>query len=57
MMLDIAKPFIEVQKAEIGDENYARFSIAPLEPGFGHTLGNALRRVLLSSITDRKSVV
>jgi len=51
MMLDIAKPFIEVQKAEIGDENYARFSIAPLEPGFGHTLGNALRRVLLSSIT------
>jgi hypothetical protein len=30
MMLDIAKPFIEVQKAEIADENYARFSIAPL---------------------------
>lgn len=29
---------------------YGRFSIEPLEPGFGHTLGVALRRVLLSSI-------
>lgn len=50
-MLDIAKPSIDAVKAENTDENnYARFSIAPLEPGFGHTLGNALRRVLLSSI-------
>ncbi len=49
-MLDIAKPCIELLKAENADENYARFSIAPLEPGYGHTLGNALRRVLLSSI-------
>ena len=30
MMLDIAKPFIEVQKAEIGDENYARFRLEQL---------------------------
>ena len=29
---------------------YARFSIDPLNRGYGHTLGNALRRVLLSSI-------
>lgn len=46
-MLDIAKPSIEVVAAE---ENYGRFEISPLEPGYGHTLGNALRRVLLSSI-------
>lgn len=46
-MLDIAKPSIELVAAE---ENYGRFKIEPLEPGYGHTLGNALRRVLLSSI-------
>jgi len=31
-------------------ENYSRFIIEPLERGFGHTLGNCLRRVLLSQI-------
>ena len=31
-------------------ENYAQFSIEPFEKGFGHTIGNGLRRVLLSSI-------
>ncbi|HEX8805868.1 MAG TPA: DNA-directed RNA polymerase subunit alpha, partial [Candidatus Aquilonibacter sp.] len=31
-------------------ENYAKFVIEPLERGFGITLGNALRRILLSSI-------
>ena len=31
-------------------ENYSRFIIEPLERGFGNTLGNSLRRVLLSSI-------
>lgn len=31
-------------------ENYGRFEIQPLEPGFGITLGNSLRRVLLSSL-------
>jgi DNA-directed RNA polymerase subunit alpha len=46
-MLDLALPKIEVERAA---ENYARFRIEPLEPGFGHTVGNALRRVLLSSI-------
>lgn len=30
--------------------NYTKFAIEPLEAGFGHTLGNALRRVLLSSL-------
>src|ERR1700716_1853901 len=30
--------------------NYGKFDIEPLEPGFGTTLGNTLRRVLLSSL-------
>ena len=33
-----------------GDENFGRFMIEPFERGFGHTIGNGLRRVLLSSI-------
>jgi len=32
------------------DDSRSRFVIEPLEPGFGHTLGNSLRRTLLSSI-------
>ena len=35
---------------EIVDEYRSRFTIEPLEPGFGYTLGNSLRRTLLSSI-------
>ncbi len=46
-MLDIAMPKLECVAA---GENYGRFKIEPLDPGYGHTLGNALRRVLLSSI-------
>jgi DNA-directed RNA polymerase subunit alpha len=46
-VLDIAMPKIEVVQAA---ENYGRFKIEPLDPGYGHTLGNALRRVLISSI-------
>jgi DNA-directed RNA polymerase subunit alpha len=34
----------------VTDKNHGRFVIEPLERGFGHTLGNAMRRVLLSSI-------
>src|SRR5215467_10769011 len=46
-MLIIQRPEIEAAEAE-GD--LQRFTISPLEPGFGHTLGNSLRRTLLSSI-------
>ena len=35
---------------EVVDEFRSRFVIEPLEPGFGYTLGNSLRRTLLSSI-------
>jgi DNA-directed RNA polymerase subunit alpha len=46
-MLIIQRPEIEAGEAE---GNLQRFTISPLEPGFGHTLGNSLRRTLLSSI-------
>jgi DNA-directed RNA polymerase subunit alpha len=47
-MLVIQRPSVE----PLGDAdgNRQRFAIGPLEPGFGHTLGNSLRRTLLSSI-------
>lgn len=32
------------------NESYGRFTVEPLDKGYGHTLGNALRRVLLSSL-------
>ncbi|SOC55776.1 DNA-directed RNA polymerase subunit alpha [Ornithinimicrobium cerasi] len=35
---------------EVVSDHRSRFSIEPLEPGFGYTLGNSLRRTLLSSI-------
>ncbi len=39
----------QVRKLE-GNATYGKFNIEPLEPGFGTTLGNTLRRVLLSSL-------
>lgn len=48
-MLEIEKPKIEcVETAE--DGTYGRFVVEPLERGYGITLGNALRRILLSSL-------
>ena len=47
-MLIIQRPSVEAIDEEEG--NRQRFSISPLEPGFGHTIGNSLRRTLLSSI-------
>src|SRR3546814_12625116 len=47
-MLVIQRPTVEaIGEAE---DNRQSFAISPLEPGFGHTLGNSLRRTLLSSI-------
>jgi DNA-directed RNA polymerase subunit alpha len=37
------------------EETRSRFVIEPLEPGFGYTIGNSLRRTLLSSIPGRRS--
>ncbi len=39
-----------VLSEEVVSDNRARFILEPLEPGFGYTLGNSLRRTLLSSI-------
>lgn len=47
-MLIIQRPTVETLDEE--EANHQRFSVGPLEPGFGHTLGNSLRRALLSSI-------
>ncbi|HWQ73271.1 MAG TPA: DNA-directed RNA polymerase subunit alpha [Desulfitobacteriaceae bacterium] len=48
-MLEIEKPRIEcVDRSE--DNTYAKFVVEPLERGYGITLGNSLRRILLSSL-------
>jgi DNA-directed RNA polymerase subunit alpha len=47
-MLVIQRPTVE--PLDEAEGNRQRFAIGPLEPGFGHTLGNSLRRTLLSSI-------
>ena len=46
-MLIIQRPQVEAGDPE---GNLQQFTVGPLEPGFGHTLGNSLRRTLLSSI-------
>ena len=49
MLVDVEKPRIEyVEKSE--DGTYGKFVVEPLERGYGTTLGNSLRRVLLSSL-------
>ena len=48
-MFDFQKPKIEI--AEISEEKkYGRFVVEPLERGYGTTLGNSLRRIMLSSL-------
>jgi DNA-directed RNA polymerase subunit alpha len=47
-MLVMQRPTVEPIAEEEG--NRQRFALGPLDPGFGHTLGNSLRRTLLSSI-------
>ena len=47
-MLVMQRPTVEILEAT--DGNRQQFAIGPLEPGFGHTIGNSLRRTLLSAI-------
>ena len=48
-MLDFKEPNIEI--VEISeDKKYGRFVVEPLERGYGTTLGNSLRRIMLSSL-------
>ena len=48
-MIEIEKPTIECI-VSIEDPNYGKFVVEPLERGYGTTLGNSLRRILLSSL-------
>ena len=47
-MFDFNKPKITMEEAS--DKNHGRFVVEPLERGYGTTLGNALRRIMLSSL-------
>jgi DNA-directed RNA polymerase subunit alpha len=47
-MIEIEKPKVSIE--EIEEDRYGRFIVEPLERGYGTTLGNSLRRVLLSSL-------
>ncbi len=47
MTLEMQKPHIVVDTLE---DSFGRFIVEPLERGLGHTLGNSMRRILLSSI-------
>ncbi len=48
-MVEIEKPRIECIET-LGDDSYGKYVVEPLERGYGTTLGNSLRRILLSSL-------
>ena len=48
-MLEMKRPDIKCVEIDV-DTYYAKFVVEPLERGFGITLGNSLRRILLSSL-------
>ena len=48
-MIEIEKPTIECIELS-PDGSYGKFEVEPLERGYGITLGNSLRRILLSSL-------
>ena len=48
-MLEIEKPIIECIESN-EDGTYGKYVVEPLERGYGITLGNAMRRILLSSL-------
>lgn len=48
-MIEMEKPKVEI--VEVNDDNtYGKFTVEPLERGYGTTLGNSLRRIMLSSL-------
>jgi hypothetical protein len=52
-LLVVHRPQIAFESQE--ESNFARVTIEPLEPGFGYTLGNSLRRTLISSTSSSTS--
>ena len=53
-MMEIKSPKISFEENEI--KNYAKFVVEPLERGFGTTIGNSLRRILLSALPGAAAV-
>ncbi len=53
-MMEIKKPKINLEETKSG--NYAKFVVEPLDRGFGITLGNCLRRILLSALPGAAAV-
>ena len=53
-MLAIEKPKIQIIE-ESSDKRFGRFVVEPLERGYGTTLGNSLRRMLISSLPGSSS--
>ena len=51
-MIEIEKPTIECFHDE-NDRTYGKFVVEPLERGYGTTLGNSMRRILLSSLPEQ----
>ena len=54
--LTFIKPNIELDPKYLNETNYCKINISPLERGYGQTLGNSLRRVLLSSLPGAAAV-
>ena len=55
-MIEIEKPRIDCEQlAE--DGSYGKFVVEPLERGYGTTLGNSLRRILLSSLPGTPAIL
>ena len=56
--IEFIKPTLELLPLENGivDDNYCKLKVSPLERGYGMTLGNSLRRVLLSSLPGAAAV-
>ena len=48
-MIEIEKPKVDIVELS-EDYRYGKFVVEPLERGYGITIGNALRRILLSSL-------
>ena len=48
-MMEIERPRIHCEESD--DGKFAKFVVEPLEKGYGLTLGNALRRTLLSALS------
>ena len=47
----------KLTKSDDSDNKYAKYAAEPFETGFGHTIGNSLRRVLLSSLEGAMSLL